>query len=96
MSELTLISTHQYPLKSLVEAALTNELRLLKMGLQRTQQRIIEFEEKYKLPTDEFINRYEQDEFEEILEFAEWIGEYRLRNRLREKVDVLQGIQFAD
>lgn len=96
MTELTLVSTHQRPLKPLVEAALANELRLLQAGLQRTEQRLNEFEAKYQLSTSEFIRRYEADEFEETLEFAEWIGEYRLLEKLREKVDILQGIQFAN
>lgn len=96
MTELTLISTHQRPLKSLVEAALANELRLLQAGVQRTEHRLGEFETKYKLSTPEFIRRYEADEFEETLDFAEWIGEYRLLEKLREKIDVLQGIQFAN
>jgi hypothetical protein len=30
------------------------------------------------------------------LEFAEWVGEYRLLERLREKVATLRGIEFAD
>lgn len=96
MTELTLISTHQRPLKSLVEAALANELRLLQAGVQRTEQRLDEFEAKYQLSTSEFIRRYEADEFEETLDFAEWIGEYRLLEKLLEKIDVLQGIQFAN
>jgi len=27
---------------------------------------------------------------------TEWVGEYRLLERLREKADTLQGIQFAN
>jgi hypothetical protein len=96
MTELTLVSTHQRPLKPLVEAALANELRLLQAGSQRTEQRLNDFEEKYQLSTVEFIRRYEADEFEETLDFAEWIGEYRLLEKLREKIDILQGIQFAN
>jgi hypothetical protein len=96
VAELTLISTHQRPLKPLVEAALANELRLLEAGIQRTERRLREFEARYQLSTDEFTRRFEGDEFEETLEFAEWIGEYRLLERLREKVDTLQGVEFAN
>lgn len=96
MAELTLISTTQRPLKPLIEAALANELRLLEAGIRRTEQRIHQFETKHKLTTAEFIYRYENNELEESLEFAEWIGEYRLLQRLQEKADILQGIQFAN
>ena len=95
MAELKLISPRQRQLKPLVEAALQNELRLLEAGIQRTEQRLQEFEAQHDLSSAEFIRRYEQDELEETLEFAEWIGEYRLLERLREKADILREIQFA-
>jgi hypothetical protein len=57
--------------------------------------RAAEFRE-YDLSSAEFIRRYEQDELEETLQFAEWIGEYRLLERLREKADILQEVQFAN
>jgi hypothetical protein len=96
MTELTLISTHSRPLKPLIEAALANEARLLEAGIRRTEERLTVFEAKYELPTVEFIRRYENDEFEETLEFAEWIGEFRMAEMLREKLDVLRGIDFAN
>ena len=96
MTELTLISTHSRPLKPLIEAALANEARLLEAGIRRTEERLNAFETKYNLLTTEFIRRYENDEFEETLEFAEWIGEFRMGETLREKLDVLKGIDFAN
>ena len=96
MTELTLVSPHQRPLRPLVEAALANELRLLEAAIRRTEQRLQEFEARYQLPTDEFIRRFENDEFKETLEFAEWVGEYRLLERIREKADTLRGIKFAN
>jgi phage shock protein A len=96
MSELTLISPRQRQLKPLVEAALQNELCLLEAGIRRTEQRLREFEAQYELSSAEFIHRYEQDELEETLQFDEWVGEYRLLERLREKADILRDIRFAN
>jgi hypothetical protein len=96
MAELTLVSTRQHSLKPLVEAALANELRLLEAGIRRTEHRLHELEARYQLSTEEFVRRFEDDEFGETLEFAEWIGEYRLLERLREKAETLQGIEFAN
>ena len=95
MAKLTLVSPRDYPLQPLVEAALANELRFLEVGIQRTEQRLGEFEQKHQMNTEEFIARYENDEFSETLEFAEWIGEHRLLARLREKAETLRGVQFA-
>lgn len=96
MTKLTLISTRDHPLQPLVEAALANELRSLEAGIQRTEQRLRELEHKYQMTTVEFVVRYENDELSETLEFAEWIGEYRLLVRLRDKAETMREIQFAD
>ena len=96
MAELTLVSPSQRPLQPLVEGALQNELRLLEAGIRRSEQRLQEFEARYDLSTADFVQRYENDTLEETLEFAEWIGELRLSERLREKAAALRAIRFAD
>jgi len=96
MNQLTLVSKQSRSLKPLVEAALANELRLLQAAIRRTEQRLEEFEATYKLSTDEFVRHFEEDELEETLNFVDWIGEYRLVNRLREKAKTLQGLEFAN
>ena len=68
-----------------MEGALQNELRLLEAGIRRSEQRLQEFEARYDLSTADFVQRYENDTLEETLEFAEWIGEFRLSERLRRK-----------
>ena len=72
------------------DAALANELCLMEAGIRRTEQRILEFEQKYHLGSQDFIARYENDEMEETMDFDEWIGEFRLLELLREKVDTLK------
>jgi len=84
MTQLTLISPQTYPLKSLIESAITNELRSLQAGLRRTESRLHEFERQYQLLTVDFIDRFENDQLEETLELAEWVGEYRLWCKLQE------------
>ena len=48
------------------------------------------------MQTEEFITRYENDKIEETMDFAEWVGEYRMLERLREKADTLRDIRFAN
>lgn len=96
MAELTLVSPSQHSLQPLVEGALQNELRLLEAGIRRSAQRLQAFEDRYGFTTADFLQRYANDELEETLEWAEWIGEYRLRERLLEKADVLRAIRFVD
>jgi len=96
MAALTLTSPHQRPLRPLVEGAIQNELRLLEAGVRRTEERVRAFETKYGLASSEFLRRYENDELPETLDYAEWIGECRLLERLREKVETLAGIRLTE
>lgn len=96
MTELTLVTPDRRRLKPLIEAAIQNELRLLAAGIQRTEQRLRAFEERYGLATAEFLQQYENDELEETLEFDEWVGESRLLERLQDNASTLREIQFAN
>lgn len=96
MTSLTLKSSRQQPLRPLIEAALENELRLLEVGIRRTEERLRAFEEKYTLSSDEFLRLVEQDALPETMETIEWLGELRLLERLREKANTLREIQFAN
>lgn len=96
MTDIRLTSNGEREIRPLVEAALTNESRLLQAGVQQTEQRLRDFESKFDMVTQEFITRYENDEFEETLDFDEWIGEFRTLLRLREKVEMLEDIRFAN
>lgn len=96
MAELILISNRKKSLKPLVQAALDNELRILEAGIRRAEKRIVHFEEQFHMTTADFIRKYENDEIEENLELAEWIGEYRILERQREKVETLRGVKFAN
>lgn len=96
MTDIRLISKRNRQIKPLVEAALANELHLLETGIRQTEERLQEFEKKYRMITQDFISRYENDEFEETMDFVEWIGEYRLLKCLREKAETIRDIQVAN
>lgn len=94
MTDVRLVSSGERELKPLVKAALANELRLIEAGIQQANKAISAFEDKYELATQEFVTRYENDEIEETMDFAEWIGEIRLVERLQEKAETLRDIRF--
>jgi hypothetical protein len=95
MNELKLVSKSGHGLKPLVEAALANELRLVEAGIRQTERRLEAFEKKYKLNTNDFLTRYENDGIEETMDVIEWIGESRMLERLNEKADTLRNIRIA-
>ena len=96
MTQLTLTSSGAHPLKPLVESAIQNELRMVEAGIQRTEQRLRDFESRYGMSTQEFLHRAEAGDVPETLDFAEWEGESRLIERLREKAATLQTVHIAN
>jgi len=94
MPDIRLVSRGERELKPLVEAALANELRLIEAGMRQAENAIQAFEKKYEMATKEFLLRYEKDEIEETMDFAEWVGEIRLVARLQEKAETLKDIRF--
>ena len=96
MAAVTLTSPRRRPLRPLIEAAIDNEIRVLEAGIRRTEQRLASFEEAYGFSTSAFLQKYENDELEETLDYAEWVGENRLLERLREKAQALRDVSFAD
>lgn len=96
MPELKLLSPGKREIRAIVEAALQNELCLLEAGIRRTEHKLRTFEEKYTMNTEQFLAAYENDRLEETLDFAEWIGEIRMLDRLHEKTETLKSIQFEN
>jgi hypothetical protein len=95
MNQVTLVSTRARPIQPLVETALSNELRLLEAAIRKTERRLLKFEGQYGMTSTEFVQRYENDELAEAMDFVDWIGEYRLLARLQEKADAYREIRFV-
>lgn len=95
MPELKIKCQHPELLKQIIETMISDRVKSLKEGIAKTKKRLLEFEEKYQLSTQEFLLRYENDEFEETLELDEWIGEALMLKRLEEKIDKLGDIEFV-
>lgn len=96
MSDIRLVSEGERELKPLVQAALANELRLIEAGIRQAERKIENYEKQYGISTQEFISGYENDDREDTMEAAEWIGEYRLLGRLREKAEILRDIRIEN
>ncbi|MFW6333035.1 MAG: hypothetical protein ACOC23_07005 [Thermodesulfobacteriota bacterium] len=79
-----------------MEAALQNELRLLEAGIRKTQKNLEKFEAKYKMDTNRFISDYADGKISENLDYAEWIGEFRMLERLADKSEALKSVHIED
>ena len=80
----------------LKSSTIQNELRMVEAGIQRTEQRLRDFEARYGMSTQEFLRCADAGDVPETLDFAEWEGEWRLIERLREKAVTLQSLHIAN
>ena len=96
MADIRLVTGGKRELRPLVQAALSNELRLIEAGIRQAERRLQEYEKRYRMSSQEFISDYENSEKNDTLDFAEWIGEYRLLDRLKEKAETLRDIRIEN
>jgi hypothetical protein len=81
LQQLTIKTSHRTTLKPLLQSAITNEKKLLALGLERTRQRLAEFEQKFAMSSADFERRLNAGELEETVAFTDWrleIGALRL------------------
>ena len=93
--QVTVTTDAQVALKPLLESAVRSELRMLELSLQRTSQRLQDFEVQYGLISDEFERRFNTGELEESLDFIEWAGEVKTLRLLKAQHQALQGVRFT-
>lgn len=72
LQEIVIKANADESIKPLVEAALRNQLKALQHGINRTRERIAEFEKKAKMSSVEFEKRLAEGSIEETVETIDW------------------------
>jgi hypothetical protein len=72
LQEIVIKTTAEESLKPLVEVAIRNQLKSLQHGIQRTKERIAEFEQRAGLASTEFERKLQAGEIEETMETIDW------------------------
>ncbi|MEB3120250.1 MAG: hypothetical protein VKL41_03395 [Snowella sp.] len=85
MRELKLISKKPDSPKLIIHNTLSERIYNIEEGIRRTQEHLQQFETKYELSTDQFIESFNNDELSHSFDFDEWIGESRMLKHLQEK-----------
>ena len=88
--QITITSDASTPIKPLIESAVQAELRMLRLGLQRTSERLRGFEQQYGLSSEEFERRFQALELGEHLDFIEWAGEIKTYRLLEAQGEALE------
>ena len=96
MAELKLRSKDPDFLRRIIQSALSERLQTVTAGIKKTEERLQEFETKYQLSTEEFITRFNNDEFSHSFDFDEWIGESRMLTHLQQTKESIEEIDFVN
>jgi len=81
----------------LVRSAIESEIRRLELALKMARERLAPFEEKYGVTSEHFISEMTAEDLEGgDDEYVRWAGEYRLMQRLQEKLEQLREISYGD
>ena len=82
-------------IRPILDSAISNQLKLLKASINRTQIRISSFEQKYNMSSEQFVQKIREGMDDDNLDFVEWIGETKILKRLEEEYKELEGLQIC-
>lgn len=81
----------------LVRAAVNGEIVRLELALKLARERLLPFERKYGVTSKHFIEHMAAEDLQRgDNEYVQWAGEYRLMERLEEKLVRLQEVEYGD
>ncbi len=81
----------------LVRAAIDGEVVRLQLAIKLAGKRLLPFEEKYAVSSEHFMAEMTAEDLQGgDDEYVQWAGEYRLRQRLEEKLSRLQEVEYGD
>lgn len=82
--------------KPLLEVAIQNEAKLLAHGVQRTRDKLRQFEQRFDFTSEVFERRFSAGELPETLDFIEWAGEIKMLHILEGQQRALAGARIVD
>jgi hypothetical protein len=95
LQELTIRTNDRATLEPILKAAIENEKKMLSLGLERTRQRLAEYEQQYGMTSDQFERRLKALEVTETVAFSEWRMEIGMLRLLESQHRALQEAELA-
>jgi hypothetical protein len=81
----------------LVESAVQSEVARLELALALAKKRLAPFEQKYRAASDKFIATMTAEDLQGgDDEYVQWAGEYKLMQRLEQKLNQLKDLRFGN
>lgn len=80
--------------QSILQAVETYKARL-RAGIERTQRRLTQFEQRYDVDTSQFLEEMTAEDLKEgDIEYVEWAGEAKLLEGLKEELTALEHAHY--
>lgn len=95
MSQLVIKSKNSKKLKILVNGAIEHQLRLIRIGISKTEKLLNDFETRFKLSSDQFIKLYEAGKFGDESDYMKWAGEIETLQRLKNEMSELGEVEIC-
>lgn len=96
MAEIKLKSEQSGKAVAILRDAMKIEEIRLTHALDIGQRRMTAFEKKYGIPSEKFISEWTAEDLQgRDVEYVEWAGEVKLIARLKERLDILKGIEYV-
>ena len=89
MSKVIVEHEEKGALKALVRGALENEKKIINVGIRKTMDNIREFENRYKMDSASFYQRYSNGELGDEIGYIRWAGEIETLKRLQQNLKEL-------
>jgi hypothetical protein len=83
--------------RHLIQSAIEAEISRLELAVKNAQKRLAFFEQKYNVSSEQFITDMAAEDLNGgDDEYIQWAGEYHLTQKLKKKLNQLQGIEYGD
>jgi len=95
LQQLTIKTHHNAALRPILRSALDGQKKMVSFGLQKTRQRLDEFERQFGMSSEEFERRLNAGELDETVAFTDWRMELGMARLLAEQYQTLQEAQIG-
>jgi hypothetical protein len=90
LQQLTIKTTNKATLRPILRSAMEGEKRMTSFGLQKTRQRLADFESQFGMTSAEFERRLNSGELEETVALTDWRMEMGTLRLLEKQYEALQ------
>jgi hypothetical protein len=96
MTDIIIKSDKAEKAAEILRETLGAEQSRLNYSLQLARKRISQFEKKYGVSSEIFINEWSAEDLEDKdLEYVEWAGEFKLASRLNDRLATIASIEYV-